>query len=159
MFGIFRGTSQLISPISGNTISLRSVPDMIFSQGIVGQGIAIDSTGDIIIAPADGEIKVIFETNHAFAMIDKNGVELLIHIGLDTIELNGDGFERLVDEGQCVKAGDPIIKIDREKILKSGYSLIVPVVITNTDILGEINCNEHICTVCGRDVILSYRLR
>ena len=114
MFGFLKKELKLIAPIDGNTIALSNVPDPVFSQKMAGDGTAIDSTGDIVVAPCDGELTLIFKTNHAFAMSLDNGIELLVHIGIDTVSLNGEGFERLIEPGQTVKAGTPIIKINRE---------------------------------------------
>ncbi|AGF58008.1 PTS sugar transporter subunit IIA [Clostridium saccharoperbutylacetonicum] len=128
----------LLAPADGAAIDLSKVPDPVFAQKMAGDGIAIDITGDTIVAPADGTVSMIFKTKHAFALSLDNGIELLIHIGIDTVSLKGDGFEQLVEEGTSVKAGTPIIKIDRDFILKEGFSLISPVLITNPDIVSEI---------------------
>jgi PTS system D-glucosamine-specific IIA component/PTS system glucose-specific IIA component len=128
----------LLAPADGAAIDLSKVPDPVFAQKMAGDGIAIDITGDTIVAPADGTVSMIFKTKHAFALSLDNGIELLIHIGIDTVSLKGEGFEQLVEEGTSVKAGTPIIKIDRDFILKEGFSLISPVLITNPDIVSEI---------------------
>ncbi|WP_459478374.1 PTS sugar transporter subunit IIA [Clostridium saccharoperbutylacetonicum] len=128
----------LLAPADGAAIDLSKVPDPVFAQKMAGDGIAIDITGDTIVAPADGTVSMIFKTKHAFALSLDNGIELLIHIGIDTVSLKGEGFEQLVEEGTFVKAGTPIIKIDRDFILKEGFSLISPVLITNPDIVSEI---------------------
>ncbi|WP_066875337.1 PTS sugar transporter subunit IIA [Clostridium mediterraneense] len=157
MFGFLKKELKLIAPIDGNTIALSNVPDPVFSQKMAGDGAAIDSTGDIVVAPCDGELTLIFKTNHAFAMSLDNGIELLIHIGIDTVSLNGEGFERLIEPRQTVKAGTPIIKINRQIIEKKNLSLITPVLITNPDSVKSIKpiINERV--TAGNDIIIIYK--
>lgn len=158
MFKFLSKNNELKAPIAGKIIDLKEVPDKMFSEKMVGDGAAIDPTGDIIIAPADGKLSLIFKTNHAFGLNLKNGAEILVHIGLDTVALNGKGFTRLAEEGTYVKAGDPIIKIDRELIKSMGYSLITPVLITNTDIIKEIEFSTGKEVKAG-DMIFSYKIK
>ncbi len=108
------------------------------------------------MAPADGVISLIFKTNHAFGIILKDGTELLVHIGIDTVKLEGKGFERLLQEGDKVKAGNPIIKIDREFIKSQGYSLITPVLITNPDNVKNIEYKTGFNAKSGKDILISY---
>ncbi|WP_238917194.1 PTS glucose transporter subunit IIA [Clostridium sp. YIM B02555] len=143
----------LLAPADGAAIDLSKVPDPVFAQKMAGDGIAIDITGDTIVAPADGTVSMIFKTKHAFALSLDNGIELLIHIGIDTVSLKGDGFEQLVEEGTSVKAGTPIIKIDRDFILKEGFSLISPVLITNPDIVSEIVTMVDKNVIAGQDEV------
>ncbi|MDR3595405.1 PTS glucose transporter subunit IIA [Clostridium sp.] len=142
MFKIFNKKQKsdlaLIAPADGRAIDLSKVPDPVFAQKMAGDGIAIDTTGDTIVAPADGIVSLIFKTKHAFAISLDNGIELLVHIGIDTVSLNGEGFEKLVEEGTSVKAGTPIIKINRDYILEKGFSLITPVLVTNPDVVSEV---------------------
>ncbi|MCH5139043.1 PTS glucose transporter subunit IIA, partial [Clostridiaceae bacterium UIB06] len=149
---------SLLAPVSGKVIPLAEVPDHIFAKKIAGDGVGIDSTGEIVAAPADGVIVFIFNTNHAFAMVLENEIELLVHIGIDTIELNGTGFKRLIEEGTNVKAGEPIIKVDREFITQKGYSLITLVLITNPNRLKEINYNTDIIAELGKDQVIYYEV-
>lgn len=156
---LFHKNCNVMAPISGKVIKLEEVPDMIFSSKMAGEGIAIVAEGDVVLAPVDGVVSLIFESNHAIAISLDNGVELLIHIGIDTVELNGQGFERLVREGQAVKAGEPILKIDRSFILERGYSLVTPVLITNPETLKELSENVGIKVISGQDVVLNYRVK
>lgn len=128
----------LLAPADGKAIHLSKVPDPVFAQKMAGDGIAIDITGNTIVAPADGTVSLIFKTKHAFAMSLDNDIELLIHIGIDTVSLNGEGFEKLIEEGTSVKAGTPIIRINRNFILEKGFSLISPILVTNPDIVSEV---------------------
>jgi len=149
---------QLIAPLSGELIPLSKVPDKVFASKMAGEGIAIDSTDDIVVAPADGYLALILEGNHAFCMKLDNGILIIVHIGIDTVELKGEGFERLTQDGVRVKVGEPIIKLDRNKILEKGYSLITPVLITNMDLVSQINCTILIKAEAGKDVIMSYKI-
>ena len=106
MFGLFKKELKLIAPATGKTIDLSQVPDQVFAEKMAGDGVAIEVTGDTIVAPADGELSLVFKTNHAFAMTLSNGIELLVHVGIDTVSLEGEGFETNPD---MVKDMKPVI--------------------------------------------------
>lgn len=149
-------TFKLVAPVNGKSIPLSETPDPVFAQKMAGDGLAMEPAGDVIVAPADGELTLVFNTKHAFAMTLENGVELLVHIGIETVSLNGEGFEQLAEQGAKVKAGDPIIKIDREFIKSKGLPLTTPVLITNPDILKSISPVENIETTAGKTTVLEY---
>lgn len=159
MFGFFKKDLKLVAPVAGKTIDLSQVPDEVFAQKMAGDGVGIDTTGNVIVAPADGELSLVFKTNHAFAMTLSNGIELLVHVGIDTVSLNGEGFERLVEPGVKVKAGTPILKIDRDFILGKGLSLITPVLITNVDAAKEINPQKGLTVTEGKDAVITYKVK
>lgn len=159
MFGILKKEFELIAPIDGMVIPLSEVKDPVFAEKMAGDGVAVDPSGDIIKAPASGKLSLVFRTNHALGMILPNGIELLVHIGIDTVQLDGKGFERLVEEGTDVKVGDPLIKIDKKFIESKGYSLVTPVLITNTSILKDIEYKTGFNAVSGKDVILNYKTK
>lgn len=159
MFGFFKKDLKLVAPVAGKTIDLSQVPDEVFAQKMAGDGVGIDTTGNVIVAPADGELSLVFKTNHAFAMTLSNGIELLVHVGIDTVSLNGEGFERLVEPGVKVKAGTPILKIDRDFILGKGLSLITPVLITNVDAAKEINPQKDLTVTEGKDAVITYKVK
>lgn len=121
------------SPVIGQMISLSDVEDDIFSSKVMGEGIAIIPSKGELYAPVDGEISLLFETNHALGMKTANGVEVLFHIGIDTVQLEGKFFTPLVQAGEKVKAGDLLIQFDLEKIKEAGYDPVTLAVITNTD--------------------------
>ncbi|QII47948.1 PTS transporter subunit EIIC [Bacillus paralicheniformis] len=121
------------SPVIGQMISLSDVEDDIFSSKVMGEGIAIIPSKGELYAPVDGEISLLFETNHALGMKTANGVEVLFHIGIDTVQLEGKFFKPLVQAGDKVKAGDLLIQFDLEKIKEAGYDPVTLAVITNTD--------------------------
>lgn len=138
MFNFLNKSMKILSPADGILVDLKAVPDPVFSEKMAGEGIAIDVTGDTFVAPADGFLNFIFETNHAFGMQLDNGIELLVHIGLDTVNLKGEGFERLIAPDSHIKAGTPVIRIDRERLLSYGCNLISPVLVTNPDSLKSL---------------------
>lgn len=159
MFNSSNENLTIITPISGRIIDLSEVPDQLFAQKVVGDGVGIDSTGDMVVSPADGTIALIFKTNRAFVVKLDNGIELLIHIGTETVELEGLSFERLVHEKTKVKAGEPIIRFNMHLIKEKGYSLITTVVVTNIDKLEEIKYNTNIIAEAGKDVVISYKIK
>ena len=159
MLNIFRETFEILAPVDGFIINIEDIPDRIFAEKIIGDGTAIRATSDIISAPLDGRIVEIFDSNHAFIIEGKTGIEVLVHIGLNTIELQGEGFERLTNIGEEIKAGEPIIKIDREKIDKVEKDLIVPIVLTNMDKVKAITYCEQKYVKSGQGVILTYKIK
>ncbi|MCC8419968.1 PTS transporter subunit EIIC [Photorhabdus thracensis] len=123
----------LIAPVSGELIDLADVPDEAFSSRVVGDGIAIKPTSNTVLAPVSGTIVKIFDTNHAFCIETEEGVELIVHLGIDTVSLNGKGFKRLVDEGAIVKVGQPILNLDLDYLNANAKSMISPVIVSNID--------------------------
>ncbi|WP_457913807.1 PTS glucose transporter subunit IIA [Candidatus Gillettellia adelgis] len=130
-------TIEIFAPLSGKIINIEDVPDLVFAKKIVGDGIAIKPSGNKMVAPIDGSIGKIFETNHAFSIKSNNGVELFVHFGIDTVELKGKGFYRIAEEGRHVKKGDTIIKFDLDFLEKHAKSTLTPVIISNIDELKE----------------------
>lgn len=129
---------DIISPLEGNVIPLENVSDEAFSGGLLGKGIAIEPTSGKVFAPFDGKIETLFETKHAIGMVSDSGCEVLIHIGFNTIQLNGKYFNAHVKEGDIVKKGQLLIEFDINAIKKAGYSVTTPVIITNTDKFKDI---------------------
>lgn len=123
----------IAAPVKGEAVALSEVSDPTFGEGMMGKGIAILPTEGKVYAPADGEISLLFDTLHAVSMVTTDGAEILIHIGLETVALKGDGFEGHVKTGDQVKKGDLLITVDLEKLKAAGYNTISPVVICNTD--------------------------
>ena len=121
----------IYSPIEGELQDIKQVPDSTFSDEIIGKGIAIFPRKGMVFAPFDGQITMVFRTKHALAFTSKTGVEVLVHIGIDTVELDGRGFKLLKNKGDNVKKGEPVLEFDRDLIKKQGYQLITPVVVTN----------------------------
>ncbi|KRL28962.1 PTS family porter enzyme II [Lactobacillus kefiranofaciens subsp. kefirgranum DSM 10550 = JCM 8572] len=125
-------TTSLVSPEDGVAMPLSEVKDDVFSSGAMGKGIAIEPSTGILHAPADGKIIMTFKTGHAIGMKTNDGAEVLMHIGMDTVNLQGKGFKTLVKKDQAVKAGDELVKFDIDAIKKAGYSVTTPIVITNS---------------------------
>lgn len=128
-----KGSYSLYNPIDGEIVELEKVPDDAFSQKILGDGFAVIPSGNKVYAPAGGEITVLFPTKHAVAITTEEGLELLVHIGIDTVNLNGEGFTAHVEQGDKVKKGDLLVSFDTEFVEKNAKSLISPIVITNME--------------------------
>ncbi|CAM4290258.1 PTS N-acetyl glucosamine transporter subunit IIABC [Klebsiella africana] len=124
---------SLVSPITGDVVALEQVPDEAFASKAVGDGIAVKPTSNIVVAPAAGTVVKIFNTNHAFCLETNNGAEIVVHMGIDTVALEGKGFKRLVEEGAEVKAGEPILEMDLDFLNANARSMISPVVCSNSD--------------------------
>ena len=124
---------SLVSPITGDVVALEQVPDEAFASKAVGDGIAVKPTSNIVVAPAAGTVVKIFNTNHAFCLETNNGAEIVVHMGIDTVALEGKGFKRLVEEGSDVKAGEPILEMDLDFLNANARSMISPVVCSNSD--------------------------
>ena len=129
---------ELHSPIEGTAVALSDVPDPIFAAGKLGEGVAIEPTGTTVVAPAAGKVAATYPSGHAVGLKLENGIELLIHVGLDTVNLDGKGFSVKVAKGDVVAAGDALIEFDPEVIKEAGYPLITPVIVTNTRKFTEV---------------------
>lgn len=139
-----KGMLSIYSPMEGNTMPLNEVGDGVFSEELLGKGIAIEPSSRIVKAPFDGEILMIFDTKHAIGLRSNDGVEILIHIGIDTVQLNGKPFEIKVTSGQKVNKGDILAEVDLQGIIDAGYRTITPVIVSNTE-----NYEEVIATATG----------
>lgn len=125
--------NEILSPLAGKAIALEDVPDPTFAEGILGLGAAVEPSEGKITAPADGTVGTLFDTHHAIGLNLDNGAELLIHIGINTVELNGEGFTAHVSEGDRVKKGQTLITFDKELIASKCYKTVTPVIVTNPD--------------------------
>ncbi len=143
MFNLFsRNKFILVTvPMTGNIVEITQVKDEVFSGKMVGDGIAIEPREGIVVSPVEGEIIQVFPTNHALGIRTREGLEILLHIGLDTVELKGKGFNSYVKSGDRVKVGDMLLEVDLDFIRESGKSTISPVIITNMDIVKSISTN------------------
>lgn len=128
----------IVSPLKGNAMALADVPDPTFAEGVLGQGAAVEPSEGKVVAPADAEVTTLFDTKHAIGLQLDNGAELLIHIGINTVEMEGDGFEAHVKEGDKVKKGDTLVTFDIDKIKAAGHPTVTPVIVTNTDDYSEV---------------------
>ena len=144
------GSLGFISPVEGKVMELSEVKDKVFSQGIMGNGFAVELTSGTVRAPFSGEVTVAFPTGHAIGMKRADGLEVLIHIGMDTVELNGKGFSLKVKQGDYVSAGDVLVEVDLDYIKSEGKSLVSPVVFPNGQAVS-LNVQGNIKT--GQDVV------
>jgi PTS system N-acetylglucosamine-specific IIC component len=146
----------LFAPISGEVIALADVPDAAFASNAVGQGVAIRPTGSVVVAPCDGELVNIFNTNHAFAMVTESGAEIIVHIGVDTVKLRGQGFKRIAQAGTHVKAGEPILEIDLAYLQANAVSILSPVVLSNADEFSALSGVASGTVVAGTTVLMKF---
>ncbi len=136
------GKIVIASPLSGKTVPLSEIKDEAFSSGALGEGIAVMPEEGAVYAPVDGTISAFFQTGHAIGMTTENGVQLLIHVGMDTVQLEGKGFKPLAAAGDIVKKGQKLLEFDMDFIKKQGYSLVTPVLVANSSEFDQIICEE-----------------
>lgn len=141
MFNLFNRDKSIsiLAPMTGDIIEITQVEDEVFSEKMVGDGVAIEPREGIVVSPVQGRIVQIFPTKHALGIETVEGLEILIHIGLDTVELKGEGFKSYVKVGDEVKVGDKLLEVDLDFIRKSGRSTVSPIIITNMDIVKNIS--------------------
>lgn len=156
MFGFLKRKPRVINaPIDGQIVAIETVDDEVFSQKMAGDGVAIIPVGEIFTAPVDGVITKIFSTNHAYSVKSDQDLEVLVHIGLETVALKGEGFERIANEGDKVKAGDPVIKVDLAYIKANAKDIITPILVTDESKAESIEKKETI--VKSGDVIMEVK--
>ncbi len=148
-------TECLIAPCTGKTVPLSAVPDEVFAQGLLGEGIAIEPTEGRFFAPVCGRIESITDSRHAYTILSEGGADILLHIGVDTVGLAGEGFVSCVSVGQSVKAGQPIAEADIDLIRSRGLSAICSVVVTEPDKIENIEYKPGVC-VGGKDAVMCY---
>jgi sugar PTS system EIIA component len=141
---------RVLAPIDGTVVDLETVPDEVFAQKMAGDGVAIDPSGQVAVAPISGDLVRLFPGGHAFGIATSDGVELIVHIGLDTVELKGEGFENIATEGQIVQAGTPIVRFDRAAIERLGKVMLSPIVSSGA---GSIVRRASGTVRAGRDVL------
>ena len=128
----------LYAPVSGRIRALTRIKDPVFSSEVLGKGCAIEPSCGEVVAPADGIVEKIAKTHHAISLLCDNGLEVLIHVGMDTVEMNGKGFKALVKVGDKVKAGTPLLKVDLDAIRAAGHPTATAIIVTNGDDMGEL---------------------
>ncbi|MCO5495532.1 beta-glucoside-specific PTS transporter subunit IIABC [Enterococcus innesii] len=141
------------SPVTGQVVALADVEDKVFSSGAMGKGIAVEPAIGEITAPADAEVKILFPTKHAIGLVTEDGTELLIHIGMNTVELEGNHFTAYINQGDKVKAGQKLISFDTEAIRAEGYSLLTPVIVTNSSDYSDIQTTHSKEVTANDDLI------
>lgn len=123
----------IYAPLEGNVISLEHIPDPVFSEGVLGFGCGIEPTSEVVYAPFHGKVVQVSDTKHAVGLCSEDGMELLIHVGMDTVSMNGKGFQTFVEVGKKVKKGDKLLKFSISDIKKAGFSTTTAVVVCNAE--------------------------
>lgn len=159
MFGLGKKRVKLLAPVSGTVVPLDQVPDPVFAGRMVGDGVALapDEGGDVL-APCDGELVALFSTGHAFGIRGEHGLEVLVHVGIETVALEGEGFTLLAAAGDRVRAGDPVVRFDMEVIASKAPSTLTLVVITTGDLVKSFKPAEGRVRA-GRDVLMEVELK
>ena len=155
MFGFFNKKRSVFAPFDGQVIPIEEVPDEAFAKKIVGEGLAIMPESNKLIAPFDGQVEQIFDTKHAFVLKSTDNLQILVHVGINTVKLNGEGFDIKIPEKQKLKQGDVIAEIDFDFISKKGYSTCTPIIFMNLD---EFKVDFKFGRVqAGKDIIATYK--
>ena len=149
---------QVFAPLNGQVVPLEQVPDPVFSQKMMGEGVAIMPTGGDVVAPIDGTVVLISKTKHAIGIRTKDDTEVLIHVGLETVTLKGEGFTVFVNEGDIVSIGQKLIEVDWDFIRDKVPSIITPVVITNSA-SKSVECTDMTTSVAGDTLVMSVYLK
>ena len=135
---LFQKKEKLILAVAdGEAVPLNEVPDEAFSSGILGVGFAIAPTSGTVYSPVSGKIESITETRHAYTILTDDGLDILVHVGIDTVELGGEGFVCTVNAGERVKAGEVLAQVDLDLLQKKSYSTLIPVLVTNPERLSN----------------------
>lgn len=148
-----------LAPLTGTIVPLSEVPDPVFAGKVVGDGVAILPSADTLVAPIDAKITHLFPTNHAIGLSTEGGLELLMHIGIDTVKLNGQGFTSFVSVGDQVKAGDKLIRFDKAVLEAAGCPIVTPIVITNGDLVAEKNIVAKATVQAGQEPLMTVVLK
>lgn len=149
----------VVAPLTGTVRQLKEVPDPVFAEKMMGEGIAIEPSDGIVVAPFDGEIVQLFPTKHAIGLKGESGLELLIHVGLETVALKGEGFEAFIEQGDRVKKGDKLIAFDMEIIKEKASSTITPIIMTNGDAIESFTMTEETAVVAGESKLIDVHMK
>lgn len=129
----FKKEEKIYSPVDGRVMPITEAPDQVFSQKIMGDGCCFELANGTVVSPVDGTITTIFDTKHAIGITSKKGTEMILHVGMDTVSLSGEGFTAFVKTGDSIKVGDKLLEVDIEKIKDKVPSMVTPLVITNLE--------------------------
>ncbi|AQL56198.1 PTS glucose transporter subunit IIA [Abyssicoccus albus] len=146
---------ELYSPMTGEYVNIEDIPDPVFAEKMMGEGFGVKPTEGVVVSPIKGKVVQVFPTKHAIGLKADNDIEVLIHIGLETVQLEGEGFETLIAEGDTVDVGDELVQFDIDYISQKAESLISPVIITNTDQLDTYTSNDVKQVEKGQTVIFN----
>lgn len=159
LFGKKTREENITAPLTGRIFSLENVPDPVFSQKMMGEGFAIEPTNGEVVAPIDGEIVQLFHTKHAIGLKTENGAEIIIHVGLETVAMEGEGFTAHVREGSKVKKGDKLLTVDLEKVREKAKSTVTPVVVTNSADSEKISLVATDSVIKGETVCMTVTMK
>lgn len=148
---------ELFAPIDGEVIPLEEVPDPVFAEKMMGDGIAIKPANGKVVSPVDGDIVQVFPTKHAVGIKTSNGAEILIHIGLETVALDGEGFTTHVKEGDKVKKGDALVDVDFSIVEEKAASTVTPMIITNANEMEALTKADVKQVHAGEDVVVTIK--
>lgn len=157
MFEFFKKSKKknIYAPMNGKAINIYDVPDEAFSSKMLGDGVALIPSSGEIVSPVNGRIEQVVSTSHAYAIKSEDGLDILIHVGINTVNLNGRGFEVFVEKNQDVKVGDLIAKVDLDILKSESYNIHTPIVVTNINEVKELNVIKGPVSA-GSTVIMSY---
>ncbi len=155
LFDFMKGKKGFVisAPVNGECVPISKVADPTFAEEVLGKGIAIKPSEGKVYAPADGVITTVFPTGHAVGMTTQDGVELLVHVGLDTVQLKGQFFKIIAQTDQEVKKGDLLLEADLDEISKAGYDTVTPVIVCNSSDYSQIDCKKEGTVAAGDEVI------
>lgn len=145
---------KIYAPLNGEYVKIEDIPDPVFAQKMMGEGFGINPTEGEVVSPIEGKVDNVFPTKHAIGLKADNGLEILVHIGLDTVQLDGQGFEILVSSGDTVQVGDPLLKFDLEYISNNAKDVISPIIITNSDQTESIHVNDVKAVIKGETKVV-----
>lgn len=159
MFGFKKEKAvALVAPVTGRLLTLAQVPDEVFSTGMLGEGLAIEPTGKVAVAPCSGVLSYVAETKHAYVITGPGDLEVMVHIGLDTVKLAGEGFKQLKTQGTQVKAGEPIIEFDALVFKDHELSAVTPMVLTNKEQIGKMTRVDVTEVTAGETTVLKVEM-
>lgn len=144
----------IVAPVDGEVIELENVCDEVFSSGVMGDGFAIIPTSKKFFSPVNGKVENAYKTGHAYTIVTDDGFDILIHVGIDTVELEGECFEKKISTGECLKKGDILLEADINKIMERGFDPVCVVVVSNSDKMHNIEINYGPCY--SGDPVMSY---
>jgi sugar PTS system EIIA component len=147
------------SPMTGKSVAIEAVPDPTFAEKMMGDGVAIEPTSGTVVAPVSGEIMQVFPTKHAIGIKTVGGAEILLHIGLETVNMKGEGFIAHVKEGDKVKVGDALVDFDLNLVKEKAASIITPIVVTNQDDLDSVVKETATDVVAGETPLLTLKMK
>lgn len=149
----------LTAPMTGTLLAMEAIPDQVFSARMVGDGFAVAPTDGQVVAPCAGTVTQIFPTSHAIGLETPEGLEILIHVGIDTVELKGEGFTRLIQAGEKVEPGTPLLSVELDRLTAGGKSLVTPVIVTNMEKIERMVVEPVTQVVAGATAAVRFILK